>query len=394
MKHIKSIVVLVCICAAISLTLAVTNFFTSPLIEANENAAANAALLEVMPNGKDFQKMDLAAYTLPDTVTEAYSEAGGGYVIRLTTTGYGSGMNLMVGVNADGTVSGAVCLSSNETLGVEKTYGQKFAGKDADGVSATDTVSGATLTTSAYRAAVKDAINAAVILGGGSADLRSEEEILRDNLSQALPEGEGKFEKLFIAETFDGMDRIDAIYKAENGKGYVALIGEQFIGVDADGKAQGEADADTKAMLEGAIGVLSASVAQDIELSSYELPKQLVSAKKTATGNYIIEMKAAGYGITGGDEYHPASGEYIIVRVSVTADGKIIDCLTISQQESAGIGDACAKEEFYGQFDGKTEANYKDIDAISGATMTTDGYKTAIGRVFAVVKILEGGAES
>ena len=37
-----------------------------------------------------------------------------------------------------------------------------------------------------------------------------------------------------------------------------------------------------------------------------------ISARKTETGNYILNLKGAGYGINGGDDYHPASGEYII----------------------------------------------------------------------------------
>ena len=138
--------------------------------------------------------------------------------------------------------------------------------------------------------------------------------------------------------------------------------------------------------------ILSATTTEAIDLSAFEgLPTALVSAQKTATGNYILEMKAAGYGINGGDDYHPASGEYIMIRVSLTAEGKIIDTLTLSQAETSGIGDACADEKFYGQFDGKTEADFGEIDAISGATLTTNGYKKAIERAFSVVKILEGG---
>ena len=40
---------------------------------------------------------------------------------------------------------------------------------------------------------------------------------------------------------------------------------------------------------------------------------------------------------------------------------------------------------------GKTEENYTEIDAISGATLTTDGYKQAIERAFAALEILKGG---
>ena len=382
-RSVLSTIVLVCICTVMAVLLALTNAITAPIIKQNQDAAANKALLEVMPEGKGFEKIDFDAATLPKTVTEVYRENGGGYFVTLTTTGYGSGMIVMCGVRADGTVSGAVCLSSSETLGYEKTYGANFTDKDATGVDAVDTISGATKTTAAYKNAIKDAINTTVILGGGSVDLRTEEEILNDNLSAALPAGEGKFTKLFITEIIS--NDIDAVYTADNGKGWVYVIGETFIPVDENGVT-------ANSTVTAAHAILTASASADVDLSAFEgLPKNLVSAKKTATGNYVLEVKGAGYGIKGGNDYHPASGEYIVVRVSMTADGKIIDTLTVSQKETTGIGDVCASESFYGQFDGKTETDYKNIDAISGATLTTNGYLKAIEDAFASVKIMEGG---
>ena len=389
-KYVKSTLVLVCICATISLMLAATNAITAPIIAKNQNAAANAALLEVMPDGKEFEPVDISSFTLPATVTEAYKEAGGGHVITLTTAGYSSGLVLMCGINADGTVSGTVCLASGETLGHEKTYGADFTGKNLAEAEAVDTISGATKTTAAYRGAVKDAINAATILSGGSVDIRTEEEILADNLAAALPAGEGKFTKQFITEVIEG---IDAVYRAENGKGAVCVVGEQFIGVDESGVVVSAVETALAEQISAQMTILNSSVETELDLSNYpELPSALVSAAKTATGNYVLELQGAGYGINGGDEYHPASGEYIYIRVSMTKDGKIIDCLTVSQAETQGIGSVCAEEKFYGQFAGKTEADYNSIDGISGATITTNGYKKAILRAFESVKILEGGA--
>lgn len=382
-KSVKSTLVLVVICAVTAILLALTNAITAPTIKANQDKAANEALLQVMPNGQGFEKLDLSAYTLPATVTDAYKEASGGYVFQLKTTGYGSDFIIMCGVNADGTISGTVCLSSTETLGHEKTFGANFTGKDAAGVEAVDTISGATKTTQAYKNAMKDALNAAIILGGGSVDLRDPAQILNDNLSAALPAGEGKFTKLFITEVVEG---IDAVYTADNGKGYVFVIGEEFIPVDESGSTD-------NTTVKTAYDILVASTVEDIDLAPYgETLKYITSAKKTASGNFIFEVKGPGYGITGGDEYHPASGEYIIVRLSMTPEGKIIDTLTVSQQESKGIGDACADEKFYGQFDGKTEADYKDIDAIAGATLTTNGYLKAIERAFEALNTLKGGS--
>lgn len=389
--HIKNLLVFISICAVITLLLATTNYITAPIIEENNNASANKALLEVMPNGKGFEKVDIASFELPSTVNEAYKETSDqGYVIKLVTAGYGTDMVIMCGVSKDGVVLGAVCLSSNETLGKEKTYGENFKDKDQTGVEAVEIITGATKTTEAYKNAIKDALNTVIILDGGSVDIRTEEEILLDNLNNALPDGEKDFEKLFIVEQFDGLETLKAIYVAKNQTGYVFVLGETFIGVKADGTVL--ADGDGSQNITDAVEKIKSTTVSDIDLTNYpDLQKTVVSAKKTATGNYILETKGAGYGIKGGNEYHPASNEYIIVRVAITPDGKILDCLTVSEEETDGLGDACKNEKFYGQFAGKTEENYKEIDAISGATMTTDGYKQAVQRAFDAVKVLKGG---
>ena len=385
---IKNLSVFVSICVVITLLLSLTNSFTAPIIEKNQAAAANQALLEVMPNGSGFELVDLSTYTLPATVTEVQKETSGqGHVITLTTAGYGTDMVIMCGVDASGVVTGAVCLSSNETLGEEKTYGANFSGKDAAAVEAVDTVSGVTKTTAAYKSAIQDALNTAIILGGGSVDIRTDEQILADNLAAALPAGDS-FEKLFLVEI---IENVDAVYQAANGAGYVFVQGEQFVGVSADGTVLTEG---ADAALSEAVALIQGTTFEDIDISAYpDLEKYLVSAKKTASGNLVLETKGAGYGIKGGDEYHPASGEYIIVRVALSPDGQIIDCLTVSQAETANLGDACASESFYGQFVGKTEADYTEIDAISGATLTTDGYKQAIERAYLAFHAMNGGAQ-
>ena len=385
-KNLKSVAILVAICTVVALLLAVTNQFTAPIIEKNSAAAANAALLEVMPDGTGFEPVDLSTYTLPATVTEAYKETSSkGHVIKLTTTGYGTGMVIMCGVSADNKVTGAVCLSSNETLGKEKEYGVNFAGKDAAGVEATDTIGGATMTTGAYKNAIKDALNAVLILGGADVDVRTPEEILQDNLKATLPAGEGKFTKLFFTEKVEG---VDAVYSADNSTGYVAIIGEEFIAADAEGNSN-------NAVASTAVKALKASTSTDVDLTAYEgINKNVVAVKKTASGNYDITINGLGYAYY--DDNH-GFGEQrfvpIVIRVSLTADGTIIDTLTVSHEESKGFGAACGEEAYYGQFDGKTAETYKDVDAIGGATVTTDAYMKAIERCFATVEILEGGAK-
>lgn len=382
-KHIKSVGVLVAICSVMALLLALTNQITAPIIEKNQSAAANAALLEVMPDGKGFEQV--AIEKLPASVTDAYKETSGlGYVIKLSVTGYGPNMVIMCGVTTDSKVTGAVCLSSNETLSKEKDYGKNFTGKDAAGVDAVETIGGATMTTAAYKSAVKDAINAGLILGGANVDIRTPEQILADNLAAALPEGD-TFTKLFITEAIEG---VDAVYVAANGKGYVAVIGEEFIAADAEGTSE-------NAVVATAVQALIASTSTDVDMTAYKgINENITSIKKTASGNYDITINGLGFGWFGNSE-HYQDPKYIpiVIRVSLTPDGKIIDTLTVSHEETKGYGAGWGTEEYYGQFDGTTIDTYKDVDVISGATISNNGYLKAIERCFLAVEILEGGAK-
>ena len=169
------------------------------------------------------------------------------------------------------------------------------------------------------------------------------------------------------------------------------ISGESFIAVDADGNVLTDVSDDVKSVMSANVEVIKSSELTEIDITGYEnMPKAIDKAYKTTSGNYLFELHAAGYGISG-DKY-TASGEYINIKVSVTADGKILACETVSQKETDNIGSVCGDASFYSQFNGKDETNYGDIDAISGATITTKGYKTGISRVFEAVKILEGVA--
>ena len=384
-KHVKNVSVLVAICLIVSVLLSVTNYFTAPIIKANDDKKANEALFQVLPEGGSFELIDLSAYTLPATVVEAYRASAGGYAIKLSTAGYASGLVIMCGITPAGTVSGAVCLGSNETWGLEKTFGEKLVGADATSV--VDVEAGATSKTiNGYRAAVKDALNAAKIFGGETVEIRTEEEIFRDNLKEALPAANGEFDKTFFTEAIVG---VDAIYTAKNGAGAVYVIGEKMIVADTKGIATGDCTAEEAALILAAYQTLAASTTTDVDLAAYTgISSAVTSVKKTTGGSYVITVKASGYSMA--NPYAPAEQKHpIVIQVSVTADGVIIDTLTLSQNESANYGAACAEEGFYGQFDGKTEESYGEIDAIVGATVTTNAYKTAILNAFKAVKIIE-----
>ncbi len=388
-KHIKSIAVLTIICAVVSLLLAGTHYITAPIIEEQEKAKTNEALLVVYSDAGSFEPVNISKYELPDTVIEAYKAENGGYAIKLNVTGYQPNMVILCGIDKDGSVTGATCISSSETLGKEKTYGENFVGKSSKDYDSVDTIANATYTTQGYKNAIKDALNAATILSGGSADLRSEEEILADNLNTALPSANGEFETVSFLET---LQNIDKVYTASNKTGFVFVSGENFIATDASGKVSGKAEATIKAAVEtAAVKVLEWQKAK-IDLTEFaDMPLSVYEAYKNTDGNFTFILHAAGYGINGGgNKYQQGNGIPIVIKVIATKDGKITSCVTVSQSESANYGAVCGDEKFYKQFEGKTEKDYSQIDAISGATITTNGYVTAIGDVFNAIKILKG----
>ena len=119
-----------------------------------------------------------------------------------------------------------------------------------------------------------------------------------------------------------------------------------------------------------------------------DLPKAVQGVSVTASGNYIFDLRASGYGIQG--EYF-ASGEYIYIKVAISADGVILDCLTVSQAETENIGDVCADPDYYGQYVGKDGETYKNVDTIAGASeYTAPAYRGAIRQAFEAFNALKG----
>ena len=72
-ENIKSVFVLTAICLVVAALLAVTNFYTAPIIKANKAAAATGSLAEVIPGAAGFEEVELPA-DAPATVKNLYKE--------------------------------------------------------------------------------------------------------------------------------------------------------------------------------------------------------------------------------------------------------------------------------------------------------------------------------
>ena len=211
------------------------------------------------------------------------------------------------------------------------------------------------------------------------------QQIINDNCNALLGTEGLSFEKWFAINEITA----DAIYSNKDAKGTVVIIGETYVKINENGVASGEGiDEETKAAAEASYATYASSTYDEIALPE-GTPEEVKKIYLTNEGNYIFDLEAKGYGIT--NKY--GSGKPIVIKLAVTADGKIISTLTVSHGESKNYGDKCALPSFYEQFNGTTSESYNDVEKISGATYTTKAYKKAVGSAFTTLDLLEGGSE-
>lgn len=163
---IKPIAVLGAICLVVTALLAFINAVTSPIIAEADAKAAAQARQEVLAEADAFEEITDAVK--PDGVTEMYrAQNGAGYVFKLSTKGYGGTIELMCGVKADGSIESIQTLNHSETSGIGSKvvdnasgYSNNYTGKTADNYAEVDAVTGATISSKAYKKAVAAAFEA------------------------------------------------------------------------------------------------------------------------------------------------------------------------------------------------------------------------------------------
>ena len=352
-------IVLSAICLVVAVLLSVINYFTAPIIADRQNQAANAALLEVLPGANSFEEVEITS-DYPACVIKGW-KADNGAVFQMEVKGYQPGLVIMCGVDADGRIAGVKHITSKETFNAEGEFNAAYTDKkdnldSLEMILSTSASKGAPLTAQAYYDAIKAALQSAIIVSGGSVDTRTPEQILQDNCNAALGTTGLTFTKWFAVEIIEG---IDAVYETEDNNGKVYVIGESFIGVNADGTVVGAVDADASAKATAAHAIISASSSTEITdlLTSTDFAN-ITKAEKTASGNYVFELVAEGYK---SESVHHFGGNlessYIKIKLSIDAEGKIIDIVTLSQKETSGIGDKCASEEYYEGYKGAANSD-------------------------------------
>lgn len=251
---VKPIVVLVVICLVASAALAGVNQVTAPIIAEQQEAAANAAYLAVLPEADGFEEVTDFATTNVQSVLKATNDAG--WVIKASAKGFGGDVPVVVGFDAGGAIVGIQFMENSETAG----YGQKLVDGSEDGIAFTqqfigmteppvvgtniDGISGATISSKAAASAVTTAINCfnevalgqEAVIDEGPVTLSPEEvrAMLAPNatLTQIdAPEG--------LTEAWQGDDGSYVLYAEDKGWEYATSPMTIAVGFDPSGVITG-----------------------------------------------------------------------------------------------------------------------------------------------------------
>jgi hypothetical protein len=301
----------------------------------------------------------------------------------------------MCGVDAEGKIAGVKHIASNETFGAEGELNGAYTSKkdtidSLEMILSASASKGAPMTSQAYYDAIKAALQSALIAGGADIDTRTPEEILQDNCNAALGTTDLTFTKWFATEALVGVDKV---YETDGG--LVFIIGEVFVGVNSGGEiVTADVSEDNIATVNAAYTAITESTPQDVVIPE-GLEKKIASIKVTTGGNYVIEAYGDGYVIKGGNQYHPASGEQIKVKICISGTGVIIDSITTYEKETPDFGGKLLKDpSFYEAYVGKTSDDYTNVENVSTVTLTSKGYKNALKNAFEAYELLtEGGNE-
>ena len=182
-------------CLIVAGLLGVVNMVTAPNIAAINKAKTEEAMKAVVADADNSTfsdpmeitaEMEAAAASAGGSVTEAYAvEAGGaaaGYALKVVASGSQGSIEMMVGLDVEGVVTGVSVVKNSETAGIgskvmenepnSKGVGvlDQFIGKSAaDGTlnvgSNVDAITGATVSTKGVTAGVNTALAVAGVMG-------------------------------------------------------------------------------------------------------------------------------------------------------------------------------------------------------------------------------------
>ena len=381
--------VLTVIAGVTTAALVLTEGVTTPIIEEQQAAAADAARVAVLPEADSFTQCTVEE--MPEGGIDAYqANNGAGYVITAEAKGYGGQLRVMVGIGSDGLITGTEVLVNNETQGLgsrvsEHDFMDQYIGKDStlEGVQA---ISGTTISSNAFSNAVKTAYQIYGELAGVEV-AGTEREPISDEVKAQLFPNVTEFQRYAVdGEAYRAGDEGTIIVTSNAGfAGNVTTA----IGFDANGAVSGVVFTESSetegygaqytqsSWIEAQVGKTSAEEINGISGSTvtYEaLTKNFTEAFELlptlADASLEYEGSADGYNGT------------MTVAVGIDSTGAITSVRLVSSDDD--FASRVSEEAFTSQFIGKTSTD--GIATIQGATISSNAFIEAVNNALAAQK--------
>lgn len=170
---VRPAIVLLLISAVAAGLLGVVSEVTKAPIAAQNEKSLNEGMMAVMPAASSFEAVEAE---LTGTITGIYKADNGGFVLTTAPGGFGGAVNTMVGVDADGVVTGVRVTGHSETPGLgamatDPSFYEQFAGASGSVTVTKDggtivPITSATITSRAVCAGAQEALDWVAANGG------------------------------------------------------------------------------------------------------------------------------------------------------------------------------------------------------------------------------------
>lgn len=381
--------VLTVIAAFVTGALVATESITTPIIEQQAAAAADAARAVVLPAADSFNQ--LTVDEMPEGGVDVYEATNGsGYVVTAQAKGYGGMLKVMVGIDSNGLITGTEVLENNETQGLgskvsEHAFMDQYIGKDSN-LEGIEAIGGTTISSNAFTKAVRIAYEvygqaAGVEIAG------VEREPISDEVKAELFPNVTSFQKYAVE---------GEAYRAGN-EGYIIVTTSAgfagdvttAIGLDNNGAITGVVFTETSETQDYGEQYTRNSwkTAQVGKTSADELD---VISGATITGDALKQNFAQAFELL--PTLADASLEYVgtaegyngtmTVAVGIDSTGAITSVRLVESGDD--FASKVSDEAFTSQFVGKTSTD--GISTISGATVSSTAFIEAVNNALAAQK--------
>lgn len=407
MKLLKTFGILLIVIALFGTAMFGLNFVTGDRIAANKAAAQSGPLAEIMPEGAGFEEFDTTGLELPATITKVHKEINGkGFIFEVTVEGYKPGLVILCGIDAEGKITGSRCIQTNDTFQKEPEIDNKYNGQMLDTFKPV-VISGATMTSNGYSAAIEAALQANIIVGGGELG----PEVALKNMIPTLHPNFKDLKDVEITSTiavkaYAPASGIGFAYVMVENDVYYLVVTSLTGACKVYNDAQADVTADHAALVEEATKLNAATISQytdalkakatqmvpgaadfaSIDYPAFSSIVSAVSFKVDDAVHYGFYSRVIGYGNAPMEIFVILDENGAIVKTDATE-------LILMEEHFYGFGGV--PSGYKGGFVGITEGTWNNGEAavIAGATLTTDAVKESVQNAFAAFKTIHEGGE-